>query len=621
MVLAGASMPQAVALSDTPLSQLTFGDRYGHEARLAEGGMGVIESCIDHQIGRRVAMKLMRAELAGTQAQARFLREARVQGQLEHPAVVPVYDLGVDPEGAVFFTMKRVRGVTLAEIVRGLRFEPRKYAARFSRRKLLTAFSNVCLAVDYAHEHGVIHRDIKPANIMLGDFGEVYLLDWGLARLAGQADVLADPASLPGAAPDVPPQTIPGQLLGTPGYMAPEQLAAEPEVGVASDVYALGSTLFEILALEPLHPGPSVQEIAKTTLRGPDARAALRAARHEVPPELEELVLRAIELDSEERLESARELHLAIERFLDGERDEALRREQAASHAREAERLAERAWEERGSAQLARRAAMREIGRTLALQPDNPVALDLMMQLLTKPPADLPGDVRDEIESSEAHRIRSLARIGAIAYALIGLYLPLILWCGVRSWIWVVAAYAGIAAAAIVCLITFYAGLASTRMVVAVIVFSNAGFIATSAFFGPFLVTPMIMAVNATTLALNSRPIERRIASAAACLSMVAAIALWFAGVVPGGYAFDGATMSILPGALNLPEVPVLAFLGSAAIGVVLIGFLPAGRVRDALTSSEQQLFVYAWHLRELVPEAVRGPTDPTGPRRQGEAP
>jgi serine/threonine-protein kinase len=389
-------------------------------------------------------------------------------------------------------------------------------------------------------------------------------------------------------------------------------------VSTAADVYALGSTLFEVLTLSPLHPGRSIREIAASTLRGVDAKSVLRAAEHDVPPELEALVLGATKLDPEERISSARELHLAIERYLDGERDEALRREQAEGHAREAARLAEAAREERGSAQAARRAAMREIGRALALQPGNSLALDLMVQLLTKPPPDLPAEVQQEIDGNERHRIRSLGRIGAFAYASLILYLPLLVWCGVRSWPWVLALYGFSIAAAATSLSAWYSRAPTSKHVLGVMILSNIAFAATAALFGPLLLTPMLLSVNTSGFALNSRPSERRIAGVVASVSFAAVLLLWFSGVVPGGYTFnkDGG-MSILPGAIDLPELPVLVLLGIAALGGVLTALMPAGRVRDTLAASERQLFVYAWHLRELVPEAVRGPTDPTSQRRR----
>src|SRR5262249_17994332 len=153
-----------------------------------EGGMGRVGLCKDVRIGREVAMKMLRKEAASADARMRFEREARVQGQLEHPAIVPVYDLGVRPDGTPSFTMRRLHGETLAAIMDAVRRGGPAAAAAYPRRRLLAAYSRVCLAVAFANSRGVLHRDLKPGNIMLGDFGEVYLLDWGLAKLIGAAD-------------------------------------------------------------------------------------------------------------------------------------------------------------------------------------------------------------------------------------------------------------------------------------------------------------------------------------------------------------------------------------------------------------------------------------------------
>src|SRR5207244_2831623 len=150
---------------------------------------GEVALVFDRQIGRDVALKQLRPEARRDDvARARFAREARIQGQLEHPAVVPVYDLGGADDGSLYFTMKRVRGTSLGDILSALSSGESAVAKRFSRRRILTAFGQICLTAHYAHERGVVHRDIKPDNIMLGDYGEVYLLDWGLARIEATDD-------------------------------------------------------------------------------------------------------------------------------------------------------------------------------------------------------------------------------------------------------------------------------------------------------------------------------------------------------------------------------------------------------------------------------------------------
>src|SRR5580658_2376447 len=223
--------------------------RYAVKSLLGQGGMGEVHLTADGWIGREVAMKIAhQGQAAQPHLRARFVREALVQGQLEHPSIVPVYDLGTRPDGATFFTMKRVRGLTLQEIVRGLREGDPAVTRAYSRRRLLTSMSSACLAVSFAHSRGIVHRDLKPENVMLGDFGEVYVLDWGVARVLDDSWAQrAHQASVGVSAPIG--QTLAGALVGTPGYAAPEQVQGDRRVGERSDVYALGAILFELLAL------------------------------------------------------------------------------------------------------------------------------------------------------------------------------------------------------------------------------------------------------------------------------------------------------------------------------------------------------------------------------------
>jgi eukaryotic-like serine/threonine-protein kinase len=226
-----------------------FGARYELLGTLGEGGMGTVYRARDHVLGREVALKVV--NLAGAEALAaleeRLLAEARILARLEHPGLVPVHDLGTLPDGRVFYAMKRVRGERLDTMVR---------KARAERDELLRHFERVCETVAFAHAHGILHRDLKPGNIMVGSFGEVLVLDWGLAKL------LTSPTAPGGALHPVgeasrplpdDPTTAPGMLLGTPGYMAPEQCRGLP-ADERSDVFALGAILRFLLtgSAEPL---------------------------------------------------------------------------------------------------------------------------------------------------------------------------------------------------------------------------------------------------------------------------------------------------------------------------------------------------------------------------------
>ncbi|MBS2015237.1 MAG: serine/threonine protein kinase [Deltaproteobacteria bacterium] len=309
-------------------------ERYSLRATLGEGGMGEVLLCRDRVIGREVALKVARRSRTDqAELRARFLREVCVQGQLEHPAIVPVYDLAKDATGRWFFTMKRVRGLTLATVIGHLAAGERSIVAEHTRHKLLAAFGRVCLAIDFAHSRGVVHRDLKPANIMLGDFGEVYVLDWGVAKVeAAPSDERADgPDALDpsGERRALPMTTEEGIVLGTPAYMAPEQERGDP-VDARTDVYALGAILFEMLT----HRG--LWECRRR--RGVDLTRAAEWTS-DVPAELSRIWRRATSEDPAARHASARELHDEIERYLSGELD-APSKKAAHEHESHAEREA-----------------------------------------------------------------------------------------------------------------------------------------------------------------------------------------------------------------------------------------------------------------------------------------
>jgi eukaryotic-like serine/threonine-protein kinase len=604
---------QGVSVGDRRIEVMDFSHRYAPDKVLGEGGMGVVTLFHDRQIGRRIAIKVVRRG-GDRDAEGRFLREARVQGQLEHPAVVPVYDLGLTPDGAAYFSMKRVRGVTLEEVVRALRSGDPEASNRYSRRRLLAAFNSVCLAVDFAHEHGVVHRDLKPANVMLGDFGEVYVLDWGLAKIVGAEDVTATGRvkSLDVELRD----TVAGSVLGTPGYMAPEQMRGDIDrVGPASDVYALGAILFELLTLHPLHDGRSLQSLVESTLDGIEARPSVRFAEQDIAPELEALIVRATTLDPLLRFDRARELSEALERYLDGERDVERRREMAELHAGLARQSVDRARSEQGQSFEERRRAMREVGRALALDPGNQAAIDSMVALLSEPPRTMPHEVRLSIEANERYKLRWIGKVGGVAYASLLLYLPLLLWVGVRAWSAVLVVYV---LAALASGISFWTG--SRReppqwSVVVVLAVSSVLFMSTTIFFGPLVLPPLLIAINTTVFTLYLPPRYRTLSVMAGGLAVLTPNVLWLAGVLPG-YRIESARIVFDSVVLQGSPVPMAALMLAAVVGAVITGALAVTRVRDALARTEQQIILYAWHLRELVPEAVRGPTDPTPARR-----
>ncbi len=290
----------------------SFGARYEHLRVLGAGGMGEVRLCRDRMIGRLVAMKVIRAPRRGSPQRWRFVREARVQGQLEHPSIVPVYDLGIDPDGFPYFTMQRVVGSSLDVVLAALREGDPEARRRFTRRRMLTRFSQLCLAVDYIHRRGVVHRDLKPSNVMLGEFGEVFLLDWGLAKLLDALEPESGETILDASNART---TSEGSVLGTPGYMAPEQLRGEiHRVGPRSDVYSLGTMLYELLTLAPMHPQELLPAKLISVLQTDGGRP--RAIAPDVPDALDRLCTHATRLEPEARLPSAGALSSGIETHL-----------------------------------------------------------------------------------------------------------------------------------------------------------------------------------------------------------------------------------------------------------------------------------------------------------------
>ena len=273
------------------------------------------------------------------------------------------------------------------------------------------------------------HPSIVPIHDVgrTADFGEVYVLDWGIAHLEGSADPgLASPVASLGAVV----ATVTGTVIGTPGYMSPEQARGDLTVlDGRTDVYALGAILFELLCLEPLHPRGSATAAMASTLSGADARPSERPRGLDVPPELDAICVSATALAPGDRLASVRVLSDAVERFLDGDRDLALRRRLAADHAAQAAAMADAAVGDDDEAPRAR--AMQEVGRALALDADNHVARHAMIRLLTTPPRVRPAEARAALDASALESQRFAARTGAISYLNWTIAVPIGLWMGV----------------------------------------------------------------------------------------------------------------------------------------------------------------------------------------------
>lgn len=293
---------RASEIPDAPVSVRPVRGAKGFEdhGEIARGGMGAIRHVLDSRLLRQMALKeLPRDVEPDSDAARRFVEEAQITGQLDHPNIVPVHALGEGKDGAVFFTMKLVRGNTLAEHLTEL--GPRRLEAR-NLEQLIQILLKVCDAIAFAHHRGVVHRDLKPSNVMIGSHGQVYVMDWGLALLLDGPRLVSDA----------------GKVIGTPGYMPPEQVDAAADVDERADVYGLGALLYRMLTGSAPHRGDTALEKVKSTVAGnilPPERACADAV---LPPELCRIAMHAMQLDPEERYASVFDMQCDLEQFLRG---------------------------------------------------------------------------------------------------------------------------------------------------------------------------------------------------------------------------------------------------------------------------------------------------------------
>ncbi|WP_437958918.1 bifunctional serine/threonine-protein kinase/formylglycine-generating enzyme family protein [Sorangium sp. So ce119] len=321
---ASPSSREPPPISVTAPERLTAEERYEDLGCIGRGGMGEVRRVRDRIMGRVLAMKVQSTEACdATPDRARFLAEARLTAALQHPGIVPVHDCGALADGRLWFTMKEVRGRTLGDVIAEMYAAGGGSLSPVALRRAIDTFLRVCEAVAYAHSRGVIHRDLKPANVMIGEFGEVLVMDWGLGRPA--APPLGSPAEAGGAdVIEAAPLTQPGEVLGTLLYMAPEQARGEGDrLGAATDVYALGVVLYEILAGR--HPYDGHLAAVWSALLSGGLRPVEALAPHEVPAELAALCARAMALAPEARYPDAGALAADVRSWLDGAR----RRERA----------------------------------------------------------------------------------------------------------------------------------------------------------------------------------------------------------------------------------------------------------------------------------------------------
>jgi serine/threonine protein kinase/WD40 repeat protein len=354
-----APPPEVAVMGANPDSSVPF--VFGKQ--IAKGGMGVILEGEDCKLGRTIAVKVMLDPHASSDQARRFVQEAAVLGRLEHPNIVPIHDLGRDSEGALYYTMKLVKGRTLQDIINDLRKEKKEALEHYTLDRLLTIFRKVCDALAFAHASNIIHRDLKPENVMVGEFGEVLVMDWGIAKVLGSSNdegrMANDELSPANSSFDIPHSsftapsgtssftaTMDGAVMGTPNYMSPEQaLGKVNELDERSDIFSLGGILYAILTLRPPVEGKDVWEVlekvqmanitaptvfgASTTGKGkPKSKSDVLEAKkitplphmpgERVPNALSAVAMKALTLDRAKRYQHVAAFSADVEKYQGG---------------------------------------------------------------------------------------------------------------------------------------------------------------------------------------------------------------------------------------------------------------------------------------------------------------
>ncbi len=327
------------------------GRKYEVRSIVAKGGMGIVYEARDMNCDRTVALKVLLArDKHLSESKKRFVGEARSTSKLEHPNIVPIHELGKDVAGNVFYSMKFVKGVTLGAVLNDLRKGRPETIEQFPLGRLLTVFQKTCDAVAFAHANGVVHRDLKPGNIMIGSFGEVLVLDWGLARaVAAPPEITRGRRPPPAPKMELKPKggpinldtirvetgesglhtikTLSGTVLGTPGFMAPEQVDKSGFVDERSDIYALGAILYSILTLRSPVREKDIPRLLQVILEGEIAAPVKynetdvflpHCPGLQVPNALSEIAMRAMAVSPSDRYQSVKELQQEIEDYQNG---------------------------------------------------------------------------------------------------------------------------------------------------------------------------------------------------------------------------------------------------------------------------------------------------------------
>jgi eukaryotic-like serine/threonine-protein kinase len=319
-------LPRVEMVGATPRLVSQGKVRYEHMRRLGEGGLGEVLGARDNDIDRDVAVKRLKPDISSPATLARFVEEVRTIGRLEHPNIVPIHDVGVDERGEFYFVMKYVDGETLESVIDKLAAGDPLHHAHYGVERRVQIVIALLEALAFAHKKGIVHRDIKPANVMVGAYGEVVLMDWGIAKQlrgggAPTVDTGTSAAHPPGHAKrGALFETVAGQLVGTPAYMSPEQARGEP-VDERSDLYSLNVVLYELLTLHhPLAEKQTLAEMIHAITHEPARMAGFVHSPHQpsVAMDLSWVIKKGLEKDPAARYQSASEMLERLERRAEG---------------------------------------------------------------------------------------------------------------------------------------------------------------------------------------------------------------------------------------------------------------------------------------------------------------
>ena len=499
---------------------------------IGKGGGGEVFVAHDRRVGRDVALKRLPTPAPTDEETARFLREARIQARLEHPAIVPVYELGKDDIGRPFFAMKRLAGKPLSELL-GIA----------TRQRMLSAFADVCRAIDYAHSRGIVHRDLKPANIVLGEFGEVYVIDWGVARVLGDEGTIEELADAEG-------------VLGTPQYMAPEQ-RANPRVDRPADIFSLGRILAELLGADK-------------------------------PLELDALCTAMMHVDAAKR-PTARASAERIEQYLDGDRDLARRKslaEELVAYARGA---------------LGRRQrtdAMRAASQALALDPRVEGAAEIVTTLMLEPPPQPPPSLEAALREADRADISRHAKAAIPGYLLIAAFIPHVAFTKVLVWPVVVATPASALLMAVAALRLARQPERTFNWMIAYAIGNAVIMVMLGMLIGPFTVVPAVASFVTASVITYPTFLER---------PAVLVVTLVIGWLVPIGLAHSawtiGAEGLLLRGyAVSFGSTAAVAIMLAASLAAVVMAGIQSTVLGRAHRAAQHKLVAQAWQLKQLLP-------------------